>query len=92
MTYEVRQRNGKKGQGSLVVVVATEPEANEIKTMLDSDPALATVQTIVCERPAVVVETTEQFIARHNADKAKAAKATEALGKLTDEEKAALGL
>jgi len=92
-TYEVRQRNGKKGQGTLVVIVATNTEAEDIKTLLDADPTkLATVQTIVCEREPVMVETTEQFIARYNATKEKSAKASEALGKLTAEEREALGL
>jgi hypothetical protein len=89
-TYEVRQRNGKKGPGKLVTIVATEAEAKDIKTFLDGENS--GLDTLISEQPAIVIETMDQFIARHDAVKAKSAKAAEALGKLTAEEKAALGL
>ena len=59
--YEVRQRDGNRGQSSLSAIVATKKEADCLKKMLEQENGGTTIQTLICERK---IETIREFVAR----------------------------
>lgn len=91
VSYDVRQRKGKKGPGTHVVTVATQGEAEEIKGILEAEAADG-VQTIIRPNPAVVILTVEQFKANREAEANKAKLIADAKAQLTPEQIEAIGL
>jgi hypothetical protein len=87
--FKVSQRSSKKGPGKLVTVVATKPEAEEIKQMLDSEKS--GIETFVSDFLDVVVETPQSFATRRQAELQVRETKAAALNKLSAEERSALG-
>jgi hypothetical protein len=90
-SYDVRQRNGKKGPGKHVVTVATKGDAETIKGILEGE-AEDGVQTIIKANQAVVIVTVEDFKAGREAYAAKEQARKDALALLSPEQQEALGV